>query len=368
VNALETYLISLIRAQGPISVATYMAEALGNEKHGYYMKKDPFGQRGDFTTAPEISQIFGEMIGLWQATNWLNMNRPARVHLIELGPGRGTLMQDTLRAMKIIPGLWAATRIHLVEMSPILREMQQKNLTDYPAPEWHNRIGDILHHARGEPILVIANEFFDALPVRQFQKTDNGWHERLVSLDDRDRLALKLAPMPAPEQIIPVALQRAAPGSIVEICSAGEHIMAEIAEHIGQYGGAALIIDYGYGQQDCGDSLQAVKNHKYADILKDPGDADLTAHVNFQRLREIAGKYNTSLYGPAGQGNFLTALGIRDRAEALGKGASARQQEDIRTALHRLTHADEMGTLFKVMAVTEAGLPDIAGFGARVEM
>jgi len=364
VNALETYLISLVRAQGPISVATYMAEALGNEKHGYYMKKDPFGQQGDFTTAPEISQMFGEIIGLWQATSWLNMGRPDKIHLIELGPGRGTLMQDALRAMKIIPGLLAATRIHLVEMSPILRKMQQKSLGDYPAPEWHSRIGDILRHARGEPILVIANEFFDALPVRQFQKTDNGWHERLVSLDGRDRLALRLAPMPAPEQVIPGALQRAAPGSIVEICHAGEHIMAEIAEHIGQFGGAALIIDYGYGQQDCGDSLQAVKNHKYTDILQDPGDADLTAHVNFQRLREIATTYNTRTYGPTGQGSFLNAMGIRQRADALGKEASASQREDIRTALHRLTHEDEMGRLFKVMAVTESGLPDISGFGS----
>lgn len=367
-NALATYLVSLIRAQGPISVATFMAEALGNEKHGYYMKKDPFGRQGDFTTAPEISQIFGEMIGLWQATNWLNMGRPDKFHLIELGPGRGTLMQDSLRAMGVVPGLLEAARIHLVEMSPVLREMQQGKLKGYPAPEWHNRIGDVLRQARGAPVLVIANEFFDALPVRQFQKTDSGWHERLVSLDARDRLALKLAPAPAPEQIIPTALQRASDGSIAELCSAGEHIMAEIAEHIGQYGGAALIIDYGYEEQSCGDSLQAVKNHKYANILQDPGDADLTAHVNFHKLHEIAGKYNTSLYGPTGQGSFLTALGIRERAEALSKGASAEQQKDIRTALHRLTHADEMGSLFKVMAVTEAGLPDIAGFGARAEM
>ncbi len=173
-NALQKYLIKLIKVQGPISIAAFMAEALGNKQHGYYMKQDPFGQGGDFTTAPEISQMFGEIIGLWQANNWLNMGRPETIHLIELGPGRGTLMQDALRSMKIVPGLLDAVTLHFVETSPALRRIQKKNLQAYIKPIWHNRINEVLDVAGGEPIFVIANEFFDALPVRQFQKTETG--------------------------------------------------------------------------------------------------------------------------------------------------------------------------------------------------
>jgi len=367
VNALETYLTNLIKAQGPISIATFMTEALGNGKYGYYMKQDPFGQKGDFTTAPEISQMFGEMVGLWHADVWLNMNRPDKIHLIELGPGRGTLMQDALRSIKIVRGLKEAITVHLIEISPALRAIQQQTLADYlPAnhqpAEWHKRIGDMLREAKGEPILVVANEFFDALPIRQFQKTKSGWHERLVCLDKDKKLILKLAPVPAPEQIIPSALHRAVPGCIVEICPTGDYIMEEIAEHINRCGGAALIIDYGYDQHNCGDSLQAVKNHQYANILQDPGDHDLTAHVNFCRLKEIALKCGTKAYGSIGQGKFLKSLGIRERAKSLCVNASDDQKKNIRSALHRLTAEDEMGTLFKVMAVTEVGLAAIAGF------
>ncbi|NOZ41995.1 MAG: class I SAM-dependent methyltransferase [Alphaproteobacteria bacterium] len=359
-TALERYLIQLIKAQGPLSIATFMAEALGNEKYGYYTRKDPFGQQGDFITAPEISQMFGEIIGLWHAENWLNMGRPDRIHLIEIGPGRGTLMQDALRAMKIVPGLWDAVAIHLVEISATLRQIQSRKLDNYKSPTWHNRISDVLDQVRTEPVLIIANEFFDALPIRQYQKTPSGWHERLVCVDRRDRLCFQLAPAPCPEHLIPAALHREARGSIVETCTVGNHIIEQIADHINHYGGAALIIDYGYKHYNSGDSLQAVKHHKYVDVLQDPGNVDLTAHVNFAKLKDIALNGNTRVYGPIDQGRFLNNLGIQTRAKSLQ--AAEKQPGDIQSALHRLTSDDEMGTLFKVMAVTEPGLGGISGF------
>ncbi|MBL4801759.1 MAG: SAM-dependent methyltransferase [Emcibacter sp.] len=364
-NRLETYLIKLINAQGPITVATFMAEALGNSTHGYYMKKDPFGQDGDFTTAPEISQMFGEMVGLWQAINWMNMGRPERIHLIELGPGRGTLMQDVLRSMKSIPGMLDAIVPHMVEMSPALQKIQAENLKAYKTLTWHNRISDVLTQAKGEPILVIANEFFDALPVRQFQKAESGWHERLVctnNIDNHERLILQLAPMPSPEQIIPSALHRADEGSIAEICTIGQNICAEIAEHIQQYSGAALFIDYGHIVHGTGDTLQAVKKHKYVDILLEPGDVDLTTHVDFQSLKETALQYGTQVYGPTDQGKFLKSLGIEARAQTLQANSSASQKEAVICALHRLTDNKEMGSLFKVMALSDTGLANIVGF------
>lgn len=361
-NALETYLTKLIKAQGPINIATFMSEALGNAKHGYYMKQDPFGQKGDFTTAPEISQMFGEMIGLWLGVCWLNMDSPDKIHLIELGPGRGTLMQDILRAMNVIPGLLNAVDIHLVEMSPVLRQMQAEKLEKYKTPIWYNRVGDALDQCKGGPILVIANEFFDALPIRQFQKTQDGWHERLVCLDETEKLSLQLAPVAVPDTIIPPSLLRADEGSITEVCAIGENLFSEIAEYIQRHGGAALIIDYGHDRHGTGDTLQAVKAHEYVDILSNPGDVDLTTHVDFQRLKEIAQACETRTYGPVGQGVFLKSLGIEARSQTLLANATGKQARGIQTALNRLIHKDEMGELFKVIAMSDNGLPGVIGF------
>ncbi len=361
-NKLETYLVKLIEAQGPLNIAAFMAEALGNRRHGYYMKQDPFGRGGDFTTAPEISQMFGEMIGLWHAGNWLNMGSPEKIHLIELGPGRGTLMQDALRSIKIVPGLLDAIDLHLIEMSPVLRKRQQDALKNYARPIWHDHIRDALAAAKGKPVLIIANEFFDALPVRQFQKSEAGWHERLVRLDENRRLSLELAPAPCPEQMIPAAVLRADIGNIVEICPVAENILAEICEHIHAFGGAALVIDYGHDRHGVGDTLQAVRDHKYVDILADPGDADLTTHVNFQRLKEVAQDGGLQVFGPTEQGKFLKAVGIDARAESLLKVATAEQSKDILSALHRLTDDAQMGRLFKVMALAEPSLAGVIGF------
>ncbi|WP_321392953.1 class I SAM-dependent methyltransferase [Emcibacter sp.] len=363
-NDLKQHLIKLIDLQGPIPLSLYMAEALGNPEHGYYMKQDPFGSQGDFTTAPEISQMFGEVIGLWMAQNWLNMGSPAKVHLVEVGPGRGTLMADMLRAMKIIPGLMDSLTLHLVEMSPALRKIQAEKISPFIEPQWHDRLGDVLDDARDGPLLLVANEFFDALPIRQFQKTDKGWHERLVGLDNKKTsLQFVLSPEPVmTPDLVPEALIRAENGSIAEVCSPAENIVRDLAEHLKDHGGAALFIDYGHDRHGTGDTFQALQNHEFINVFDSPGDADLTAHVNFQRLKECAEAAGGNVQGPVTQGEFLTAIGIEQRAQSLLIKATEAQKIDIMSALKRLVSPEQMGDLFKVMAVTDPGLPQPAGF------
>jgi len=366
-TALELYLKKLITAQGPLPIASFMAEALGNSEHGYYMKKDPFGQQGDFTTAPEISQMFGEIMGIWLATIWMTMGSPPKIHLGELGPGRGTLLQDILRTLNAVPNLCDALKVHLVEMSPILQKIQAENLKKSALKkeaslQWHRRVSDLLQAAGGAPLLLIANEFFDALPVRQYQRTDTGWHERLICLNKENDLCLQLAPAPSPEHLIPPALHRAHIGAIAEVCALGENICFEIADYVKQYGGAALFIDYGHSQHGTGDTLQGVKQHQYHDILSHIGDTDLTAHVNFQSLKDVALTCNARTYGPILQGDFLRNMGIEARSQSLLAKATDPQKKDILSALHRLTAESEMGTLFKVMAITAPELTDVVGF------
>lgn len=354
-NALQSQLEKLIRLQGPIPLSTFMNEALGHAEHGYYMKQDPLGKAGDFTTAPEISQMFGEMIGLWFVDIWMRAGQPPKIHLAELGPGRGTLMQDILRTFKLAPALLAGLEIHLVEMSPALTAKQKDTLSDY-APQWHPRLGDVLESAHDAPLFLIANEFFDALPIRQFQKGPEGWHERLVGLDG-DALAFLLAPEPLPNP--PLAPNRAEEGSIAEYCPLGENIITDIAEHVKECGGAALIVDYGYSQGEMGDTLQAVKNHEYAALLENPGDVDLTAHVNFQLLKSCAEKAGAKVAPAVTQGEFLTSLGIMERAKTLSSNGRG---EEIMAALNRLISEEEMGRIFKVMAISDPGFPEGLGF------
>ncbi|WP_417317415.1 class I SAM-dependent methyltransferase [Emcibacter sp.] len=363
-NELKQHLIKLIDLQGPIPLSLYMAEALGNPEHGYYMKQDPFGASGDFITAPEVSQMFGEMIGLWMAQNWLNMGSPSRVHLAELGPGRGTLMADILRAMKIVPGLQDALTVHLVETSPTLRGVQTEKLAPFTEPLWHDRLSEILETDRDGPLFLVANEFFDALPIRQFQKGDKGWHERLVGLDTSGtdlRFVLSPEPVMTPD-LVPDALIRAEPGAISEICSAAENIVRDLAEHLKDHGGVALFIDYGHDHHSTGDTFQALEKHEYVNVFEKPGDADLTAHVNFQRLKECAESIGSRVLGPVTQGDFLTAVGIEQRARSLLLKADEKQKADVMSALKRLISPEEMGSLFKVMALIDPGIPQPTGF------
>jgi NADH dehydrogenase [ubiquinone] 1 alpha subcomplex assembly factor 7 len=359
VSPLEELLARRIRTQGPLTVAEFMAEALGHPEYGYYATRDPLGRRGDFTTAPEISQVFGELIGLWCADIWDRMGRPAPFILAELGPGRGTLMTDALRAARVMPEFLAALRLHLVETSPVLRQVQQRTLKRF-VPTWHASIASL----PAGPLLVIANEFIDALPVRQLVKSEAGWHEKLVGLSaEADALAFALSPAPAPSAaLVPSTLRDAPPGSLCEICPAAVAVADTLARRLIEAEGAALIIDYGYATRACGDTLQAVRRHKRHDPLRDPGTADLTAHVDFAALAETAAAVGARVWGPVTQGGFLQSLGIAARAERLIAAATPAQAADIGMACRRLIDPKEMGTLFKVLAIAAPALPPPAGF------
>jgi len=339
-----------IRLTGPITVSDFMAEALGHPEHGYYMTRDPFGVAGDFTTAPEISQMFGELIGLWCAEVWRATVAPRPVCLVEMGPGRGTLMADALRAARMAPEFLAAASVHMVETSPVLAAMQQQALAGHDA-RWHGSLGDV----PDGPVLLIANELFDALPIRQFEMTGEGWRERMVGLgEDGESFRLGLAPgATAGEMLIPDAIRRtAAEGDVAEVCPAGLSIARAIGERIARHGGAALVVDYGHAVSGAGETLQALRGHEFHDPLQDPGTADLTAHVDFAALAAAAREGGGAVHGPITQGEFLTRLGIETRAAQLIAGASPVQATDIAAACERLIAREQMGYLFKAMAIT----------------
>ncbi|MGO4571344.1 class I SAM-dependent methyltransferase [Microvirga sp. 2TAF3] len=353
-TAFADRLRDLIALEGPITVERYMGLCLQH----YYATRDPLGAAGDFTTAPEISQMFGELIGLWMLEVWHGMGRPARVRLIELGPGRGTLMADLLRAARLMPDFLAAVSVHLVETSPTLRERQKAILEKSGiSVEWHDRLEDV----PPGPALLVANEFFDALPVRQFMATDRGWCERLVGLD-QDRLAFGLSPEPEKSFGNPVRL-----GDILEWPSASITLAKDLARRLVRDTGAALLIDYGYWGPAFGDTLQALKRHAYLDPLAEPGEADLTTHVDFHRLAQAAASENALVHGMATQRDFLQALGIEARASSLKHRANPAQAEAIDRALERLTAGGDkaMGELFKVLALTHPGLEDVPGLAAH---
>lgn len=356
------HLESLIARNGPISIADYMAIALSHPEHGYYMTRDPLGVAGDFITAPEVSQMFGELVGLWCVQTWRDNGAPRPFALVELGPGRGTLMSDLLRAsQKVAPDFAEAARVHLVETSPALRARQRALLGE--AAHWHAQFDSV----PALPLLLIANEFFDALPVHQFVRTARGWCERYVGLvpgAEPPRLSFVMAPNPLPsDTIVPQSLRDSAMGTLFELRPAAETLIEAIAARIATREGiAALVIDYGYMARMAGDSLQALRAHKPQDPLKHPGEADLTAHVDFAALAEAARRGGACVCGPVTQGAFLTALGIAQRAERLAGEASETESADTRAALRRLTHQDAMGTLFKALALTRANAPALAGF------
>jgi NADH dehydrogenase [ubiquinone] 1 alpha subcomplex assembly factor 7 len=337
-----------IEATGPMPIARYMAECLAH----YYAARDPLGRGGDFTTAPEISQVFGELIGAWIADLWLRAGAPSRVRLVELGPGRGTLMADLWRATARAPGFHAAASVHLVETSPALREAQA---TRVPHAAWHARLEEVPDDA---PLLLVANEFFDALPVRQLVNTPAGWRERMVG-HEQGRFVDVAGPMPL-DALVPSSLRSAPAGSVFELAPAGTAIATEIGARLDAHGGAALVIDYGHSGPATGDTLQAVKDHAFADPFSDPGEADLTTHVDFTAMRLAARPARA--WGPIVQGEFLTALGIAARTEALAARAAREQAELLRSGTARLTRDDAMGSLFKALALTAAHWPQPAGF------
>ncbi len=363
---LADILIRRIRNRGGLTLADYMSEVLTHPRHGYYSKADPFGARGDFVTAPEISQMFGELIGLWCADTWQRLGKPRPLLLVELGPGRGSLMADALRALRLVPDLLAACELHLVEMSPVLRARQAEALAgaSAAAPVWHDNLGEVPEGA----MILVANEFFDALPVRQFERTTEGWCERLVVVDPQSdpaepALAFALsAPSSLYPKVLPAALRDAPPGALVEVSLAGLSIAQEIGRRVAAQPGAALIIDYGHADHRTGGTLQALRRHAAHEVLREPGSADLTAHVDFAALAAAAADAGAGVHGPVPQGLLLERLGIAERAEALQRGATPRQAEALRSAKARLTEAAQMGELFKALALTAPGLELVAGF------
>lgn len=339
-----------IEEGGPLTLAEFMAECLLHPAHGYYATRDPLGAGGDFVTAPEISQMFGECLGLCLVQAWVDQGAPAPVILAELGPGRGTLMADVLRATKRVPGFHSALSVHLVEASPALRAEQAKRV---PSAIWHDRVETLPE----KPLLLLANEFFDALPIRQFVRHGDLWAERVVGLAE-GRLVWGLRP-PERQPALDDRLADVANGEIVELCPALPAIAGEIGRRIAQHGGAAILVDYG-GWRLSGDTFQAVRAHTYADPLEAPGEADLTAHVDFEALARAASPARATAMVP--QGALLARLGIGQRAEALARALEGERLAAHLDALDRLTSPARMGSLFKAMALHPPSAPPPSGF------
>jgi NADH dehydrogenase [ubiquinone] 1 alpha subcomplex assembly factor 7 len=340
-------LARLIEVSGPISVADYMAFA---NTH-YYGSRDPLGSAGDFTTAPEISQMFGELVGLCLADCWQQAGRREDMRYVELGPGRGTLAADALRAMARA-GL--SPQVHFIETSPILRRAQAERV---PGAHWHDDLSTL---PAGGPLLAVANEFFDALPARQLVASEAGWRERLVRAEDARFIPAAGPAVPA--AAIPAHVRAAPPGAILETSPASAAIVRLLAARLAEAGGVALIADYGHERTAAGETLQAVRDHAYADPWEQPGESDLTVHVDFEALAAAAAACaGVRVLGPVGQGAWLAALGIDARAAALARAAPARAAE-IEAARDRLVAPGQMGDLFKIMALAAPGWPDPAGF------
>jgi SAM-dependent MidA family methyltransferase len=329
-----------------------MTLCLAHPVHGYYMSRDPFGPAGDFITAPEISQMFGELIGIWCVAAYTALGTPRQFMLIELGPGRGTLMSDIMRACRVMPGFHEAARLHLVETSPLLRDLQAARLGDVVT--WHEHIGTV---PKG-PSIVIANEFFDALPIRQYEFRGGQWLERRVGLGAGDQMVIGLAR-------VPVDLAPAPEGTILETAPLREDFAKSLGLRLAKAPGATLIIDYGHSASGTGDTLQAMRRHKYCSILDRPGEADLTAHVDFETLMHSLTEEGAVTHGPMTQRRFLLAMGLEVRAANLAQSAREPERKAITRAVERLAGEKQMGDLFKVLAALSPGLATPYPFGPQ---
>jgi len=362
VTPLDAEIRARIRRDGPISMADYMEASLTHAEYGYYRTRDPLGEAGDFITGPEISQMFGELIGLWCAATWQQMGAPDPIRLVELGPGRGTLICDALRAAETVPAFCNALTVNLVEISPVLRARQHEALERVGAgvqTRWVERLDEV----PDGPMILIANEFFDALPVRQYVRVVDSWHERRVGLDEAGRtLCFVVSGGAAPRHAISNRVGGTTEGAIWEVCESGRALAAEIGARLCHDAGAALIVDYGRTESTAGESLQALRGHRRHDVLRDAGSADLTAHVDFAALARAARDAGAACYGPLDQGEFLRRIGIETRMERLCTAALPETAVAIRSGGNRLIDAREMGTLFKAMALTAPGAPPPAGF------
>lgn len=355
IPALKTRILEDIALTGPMPLARYMNLCLGDPVSGYYMTRDPFGTAGDFTTAPEVSQMFGELIGAWLISAWQALGRPPRTRLAELGPGRGTLMADCLRSIALEPDFLRGLEIDMVEISPVLTAAQKQKLSQLPCPiRWHDSLPD-----SDLPTLLIANELFDALPVHVLVKTENHVAERHVTASGTDNLAF--VDLPTNLQFAQPDIDDLPTGTVFELSPERNDMAKHMASTISAHGGAALVIDYGYVQPKTGVTFQAITAHRSVDPLEHPGEADLTALVDFTSLQRSFKSEGIQVFGPVSQMDFLLDLGLLERAGQLGSNQSVDVQAGLQQAVTRLVAPEEMGTLFKVLAATSFDTP-LPGF------
>ncbi|AGB44644.1 hypothetical protein Mesau_02206 [Mesorhizobium australicum WSM2073] len=345
---LKARIVDLIEAVGPMPVNEYMALCLFDPRDGYYTTREPFGAAGDFITAPEISQMFGELVAVWLYQAWAAIGRPMPVTVAEIGPGRGTLMKDMLRTLsRLDPALANGAAFAMIETSPRLAEIQKQTLGATPfAIDWHEAIETLPH----QPLLIVGNELFDAVPIRQFIRAGADWRERMVGLDDADNLCFFAGAGSVDPTLLPRDAADAPQGAIVEIAPARTALMAAIAERMAAHGGAGLFLDYGHLRPGVGDTLQALRRHSHEDVLANPGEADLTSHVDFAALAAIVRAHGLDAHLST-QGNFLLGMGILERAGQLGADAGQAARDKISDAVERLAGPQAMGELFKVLAV-----------------
>ena len=371
-NKLEDRIKARITAEGPMSVAEYMAVCLLDPVEGYYPTRDPLGSDGDFITAPEISQMFGEVIGLWCMQSWIDLGRPPTLNLVELGPGRGIMMSDILRTAALDKDFMKAASVTLIEASAALEAVQAKTLSNANVPvNWASDLSQL----PGGPTLILGNEFLDCLPIRQFIQKDPfagraGWHERLVALDDENNLSFGVAPIAISKQLqndLPRDIDDARADDLLEICPAARQIIDALSVRFSKHPCRALFIDYGPETTEFGDTLQALKRHKKVNVFSDPGNTDLTARVDFAALQEMADAAALPATQAVTQREFLSKLGIEMRAVALSKSSSKTDaRAKIARQLHRLMDSAEMGDLFKAICFQSTGLPLPLGFRDRL--
>lgn len=364
ITPLEARLMELIRDHGPIQVGEFMTDALVHPQHGYYCTQTALGSKGDFTTSPEISQIFGELIGSWLVHAWEEIGSPTNFNLVELGPGRGTLMSDILRVAKVRPKFLSGVHVYMIEASGRMRYTQKRLLADRGVTiTWADRLEDV----PPGPMLLVANEYFDCLPIRQFvrlaEDSQRPWRERLVGISDDEEPRLKFVLSEQPYADMPGMPQGAQADSVFETCAPAGEIIAEIARRYEEHKGRALIIDYGHGRSGYGDTLQAMKDHQYWPVLDEPGEVDVTAHVDFAALARRARMAEIRADGPIRQADFLERLGLKVRLEAIEIGITDEEKrETIRKGALRLVDRQAMGELFKVLALSPAGSTAPPGF------
>lgn len=346
---LERLIAELIAAEGPMRIDRFMALCLGHPQHGYYITRDPLGERGDFVTAPEVSQTFGELVGVWAVGAWAAMGQPAAFSLVELGPGRGTLMADVLRTVrKAAPAVAAAARVHLVETSPVLRARQRAALGE--AITWHDRLEDV----PAGPMILLANEFFDAIPIRQFERRDGVWRERVIGLAD-GLLSIGVG------GIVPGSMGR--DGDVMEFAPARDEIARHIGARLAAHRGAALLVDYGHLHTAPGDTLQAMRAHRFVPVTEAPGEADLTSHVDFEKLAVALCEGGAVAHPGMTQRDFLLGMGLEQRIAQLAARADDATRATLGRQMARLADEAQMGNLFKLLCATSPGIATPYPFG-----